>query len=83
MDVTPLNDERAQAKVSVNTLPRKILRPKRMQRRLDKNAQCRASRFVRPTDYHPCDRLDEDEMGRACGTYGGQHKHIQGFGGET
>ena len=22
-------------------------------------------------------------MGRACGTYGGEERHIQGFGGET
>jgi len=25
----------------------------------------------------------ENEMGGACSTYGGEQRHIQGFGGET
>jgi len=29
------------------------------------------------------DEKIENEMGRACGMYGGEVRHIQGFGGET
>jgi hypothetical protein len=29
------------------------------------------------------DKIKKNEMRRACGTYGGEEKHIQGFGGET
>ena len=29
------------------------------------------------------DQTKEDEMGGACGTYGGEERHIQGFDGDT
>jgi hypothetical protein len=29
------------------------------------------------------DKIDKNEMGGACGTYGGEERFIQGFGGET
>ena len=30
-----------------------------------------------------CNKIEKNEMGRACSTYGGEKRHIQGFGGET
>jgi len=35
------------------------------------------------TPYYRGDEIKEDEMGGACGTYGGQDRYIQGFRGET
>jgi hypothetical protein len=32
--------------------------------------------------YHTVDQIKEDEMGRACGTYGGEYKCVQRIGGE-
>ena len=29
------------------------------------------------------DKIEQNEMGGACGTYGGEERRIQGFGGET
>jgi len=29
------------------------------------------------------DKIKKNEMGRACGTYGGGERRVQGFGGET
>jgi hypothetical protein len=29
------------------------------------------------------DKIEEDEIGRACGTFGGKEKCRQSFGGET
>ena len=29
------------------------------------------------------DQIMKSEMGRACSTYGGKERHIQGFGGEN
>jgi len=29
------------------------------------------------------DKIEKNEKGRACGAYGGEERHIQGFGGET
>jgi hypothetical protein len=34
------------------------------------------------TKYHSADEIIKNEMVRACGTYGGQAKCIQDFGGE-
>jgi hypothetical protein len=33
--------------------------------------------------YYSSFTIKKNEMGGACGTYGGQEKCIQGFGGET
>jgi hypothetical protein len=33
--------------------------------------------------YHSGDQVKKTEMGRACGTYGGEERCIQGFSGET
>jgi hypothetical protein len=35
------------------------------------------------TQYCASDKIKKNEMGRACGTYGGGERHVQGFGGET
>jgi hypothetical protein len=35
------------------------------------------------TKYHSVDQVKKTEMGRTCGTYGGEERCIQGFGGET
>ena len=32
---------------------------------------------------YPCDKMEENEMGGACGTYGGRERCEQGFDGET
>jgi len=29
------------------------------------------------------DKIEEDVIGRACGTFGGEEKCVQSFGGET
>ena len=36
-----------------------------------------------PLTKHSVYRMKEDEMGEACGTYGGEMKCVQSFGGET
>ena len=33
--------------------------------------------------YCSCDKIEENEMGGACSTYGGGERRVQGFGGET
>ena len=35
------------------------------------------------TQYCTGDKIENNEMGRACGTYGGRERCAQGFGGET
>ena len=35
------------------------------------------------TQYCSGDKIEKDEMGRACGAYGGEERRILGFGGET
>ena len=35
------------------------------------------------TEYYSCDHNKKNEIGRACSTYGGQERCVQGFGGET
>jgi hypothetical protein len=35
------------------------------------------------TKYHSGDEVKKTEMGRTCGTYGGEQRCIQGFSGET
>jgi len=39
--------------------------------------------FVLLTQYFLGDKIEKNEMGRACSTYGGQEGHIQGLGRET
>jgi hypothetical protein len=39
--------------------------------------------FVLLTKYHSGDKVKKTEMGRTCGTYGGEERCIQGFNGET
>ena len=33
--------------------------------------------------FYSGDQIEKNEMGEACGTYGGEEKCIQGFGGDT
>ena len=35
------------------------------------------------TQYISGDQIEKNEMGKACSTYGGEERRIQGFGGET
>ena len=35
------------------------------------------------TQYCSGDKIEKNEMGRACSAYGGEERRIQGFGGET
>ena len=35
------------------------------------------------TKYYSSDQIEENEMGGACSTYGGEERWIQGFGGEA
>jgi len=35
------------------------------------------------TQYCSGDKIEKSEMGGACSTYGGEERHVQGFGGET
>jgi hypothetical protein len=39
--------------------------------------------YIKFTKYHSGDEVKETEMGRTCGTYGGEERCIQGFSGET
>jgi len=41
------------------------------------------SRFVLLTQYCSGDKIEKNEMSGACSMYGGEERHIQGFGGET
>ena len=54
-------------------------------RRLQKTACREASRFVVLTEYvyYSGYQLKKDEIGRSCGTYGGENEYIQGFGENT
>jgi hypothetical protein len=40
-------------------------------------------RYVLLTQYFLGDNIEKNEMGGACSMYGGEMRHIQGFGGET
>jgi len=35
------------------------------------------------TKYYSGVKIEKNEMGGACSTYGGEERRIQGFGGET
>jgi hypothetical protein len=41
------------------------------------------SEYLLLTKYHSGDQVKKTEMGRTCGTYGGEERCIQGFNGET
>ena len=41
------------------------------------------SYFPLLTQYYAGDKIEKNEMGRACGTYGGRKRCAHGFGGET
>jgi hypothetical protein len=34
------------------------------------------------TKFYPGDQMKANEMGRACGMFGGEERYIEGFGGE-
>jgi len=40
-------------------------------------------RGIPGTKYCASDKIKKNEMGGACGTYGGGERGVQGFGGET
>jgi hypothetical protein len=42
-----------------------------------------ASSIVNLAEYYSGDKIKENEMGGACGTYGEEERYIQGFDGET
>jgi len=42
-----------------------------------------ALRSVLPSKYCSVDQIKSNEMGGTCGTYGGQERFMQDFGGET
>jgi hypothetical protein len=50
---------------------------------VEKTAYQRALCSVLLTKYHSGDQVKKTEMGRTCGTYGGEERCIQGFSGET
>ena len=35
------------------------------------------------TQYCAGDKIEKNDIGGACSTYGGGERHVQGFGGET
>ena len=36
-----------------------------------------------PRQNYPCDKIEKNEMGRACSRYGGEETFIQGLSGDT
>jgi len=48
---------------------------------LPKNLKIKINRTAHPVFL--VDKIKKSEMGRACSVYGGEERHIQGFGGET
>jgi hypothetical protein len=77
--------EECRLRVFENRVLRRILGPKRDEvtaewRRLH-NKELYASLLL--TKYHSGDQVKQTEMGRTCGTYGGEKRCIQGFSGET
>jgi hypothetical protein len=38
---------------------------------------------IRYTQCRAGDKIEKNEMGGACSTYGGRESYVQGFGGET
>jgi hypothetical protein len=50
---------------------------------LEENAQRAASRSVLLTKYYSGDQIKNNEMGSACGTYGGEERCVQGLVGKA
>ena len=44
---------------------------------------CYVTTYCLLTQYCAGDKIEKNEMGGACGTYGGRERCAQGFGGET
>jgi hypothetical protein len=73
-------------RVFENRVLRRIFGPKRDEvtgewRRLHNKELYVCSVFV--TKYRSGDEVKKTEMGRTCGTFGGEERCIQGFSGET
>jgi hypothetical protein len=49
---------------------------------VEKNYIMRSLGSVLLTKYCLGDKIKKNEMGGACSVYGGEERHIQGFGGE-
>ena len=43
----------------------------------------KCSLYVLLTKHHSGDQIKKTKLGRACSMYGGEDRHIQGFGRET
>ena len=56
---------------------RKVFGPKRDEVR----GEWRTRTF--PTKYYSGDQIKKNEMGGACGTYGGEERCLHGFAGDT
>jgi hypothetical protein len=68
--------------VSENRVLRKVFRPRRDEGTGEwGEIACGVSGFV--INYYSVDEIKRNEMGAACGTYGGEVRCIQGFGEET
>jgi len=67
-----------------NRVLRRIFGRKRDEKRgVEKNYIMRSLMMCALTQYCFGDKIVKNEMGAACSAYGGQERHIQGFGGET
>jgi hypothetical protein len=78
--------EECRLRVFENEVLRRIFGPKRDEvtrewRRLHNKELYLCSVLL--TKYHSGDQVKKTEMGRTCGTYGGEERCIQGFSGET
>ena len=49
----------------------------------DENYITRSLMICTPYNNCLCDKIEKNEMGGECSTYGGEERCIQGFGGET
>jgi len=77
--------EERRLRVSENRVLRKIFRPRVNEvtgewRRLYNDGL--HDLYLPLTKYYSGDQIEKNEMGGACGMYGGEERCIQGFGGE-
>jgi hypothetical protein len=78
-----LREER-RLRVSENRVLRRIFGPRRDEvRREWKKLTLRSLLIYIFAQYCSGDKIEKNEMGGACSTYGGEERLIQGFGGET